>query len=116
LTGGCGVTPGTDAVIRIADSWTAAVRAKDAGTLCRLLTPAAVQATEAGGESCPQAIGGLDFPGGGQVGAVQVWSDRAEVSTGGDTVFLTKLTGGWRVSAAGCTAQRDQPYDCDVKG
>jgi hypothetical protein len=116
LCGGCGVTPGTDAVTRTADAWLAAARAKDAAALCRLVTPAAAQSAETGNETCLQAVGDLDFPGTGPVGAVQVWSDRAQVKTGTDTLFLTKVDGGWRVSAAGCTAQADGPYDCDLEG
>jgi hypothetical protein len=116
LTGGCGVTPGTDVVTRTADAWLVAARAGDAATLCRLLTPAAVQSTETGGQTCEQTVGGLDLPGAGPVGAVQIWSDRAQVRTAADTLFLTRLAGGWRVSAAGCVFQGDQPYDCGVEG
>jgi hypothetical protein len=113
---GCGVIPGTDAVTRTADQWLAAARAKDAAALCQLLTPAAAQSVTSGDETCQQAVGDLDLPGDGPVRAVQVWSDRAQVRTGADTLFLTKLAGGWRVSGAGCTFQGDQPYDCDVEG
>ena len=42
--------------------------------------------------------------------------ELAQVRTGADTLFLTKLTVGWRVSGAGCTFQGDEPYDCDVEG
>jgi hypothetical protein len=116
LCGGCGVTPGTDAVTRTADAWLAAARAKDAAALCRLVTPAAARSAETGDETCVQALGDLDFPGSGPVGTVQVWSDRAQVETGDDTLFLTEVDGGWRISGAGCTAQPDGPYDCDLEG
>jgi ketosteroid isomerase-like protein len=113
---GCGVTPGTGAVTRTADAWLAAARARDAAALCRLVTPAAAQSAETGDETCVQALADLDFPGTGRVGAVQVWSDRAQVKAGGDTLFLTEVDGGWRVSAAGCTAEADGPDDCDLEG
>ena len=116
LLSGCGAVPGTDAVTRAADQWLAAAKAKDAAALCRLLTPAAAQSVASGDESCEQAVGDLDLPGDGPVGAVQVWSDRAQVRTPADTLFLTKLTVGWRISGAGCTFQGDEPYDCDVEG
>ena len=116
LLSGCTLGPSTDAVTRAADQWLAAARAKDAAALCRLLTPAAAEGVASGDETCQQAIGQLDLPATGPVEAVQVWSDRAQVRTGDDTLFLTELADGWRVSGAGCTFQGDRPYDCDVEG
>ena len=69
-----------------------------------------------GDQTCPQAVSDLRLPGAGPVGQVEVWSDRAQVRTGTDTLFLTRLAGGWRVSGAGCTFRGDEPYDCDVEG
>ncbi|HST66694.1 MAG TPA: hypothetical protein VLM05_16020 [Mycobacteriales bacterium] len=116
LCGGCGVTPGTSSVAATADQWLAAARARDAAALCRLVTPAAAQSAETGDETCVQALGDLDLPGTGPLGAIQVWSDRAQVKAGGDTLFLTEIDGSWRVSAAGCTASAAGPYDCDLEG
>jgi hypothetical protein len=116
LCAGCGAAPGTDAVTGVADRWLAAAQAKDAAALCQLLTPAAAQSIASGDETCQQAVGDLSVPGDGPVESVQVWSDRAQVRTAADTLFLTKLTVGWRVSGAGCTFQGDEPYDCDVEG
>ena len=108
--------PGQDAVTRAADQWLAAVRADDPAALCRLLTPAAAESVATGDETCEQAVGDLDLPGGGTVGAVRVWGDRAQVRTGSDTLCLTRVAVGWRVSGAGCEFQGDEPYDCDVEG
>jgi ketosteroid isomerase-like protein len=116
LAAGCGAAPGTDAVTRVSDAWLAAARAGDVATLCRLLTPSAVQSVETGDETCEQAVGDLHLPGDGPIGTIQVWSDRAQVRTRDDTLFLTRVSGGWRVSGAGCTFQGDRPYDCDVEG
>jgi hypothetical protein len=116
LSAGCGAAPGTDAVTRAADQWLAAARAKDAAALCRMLTPAAAQSVASGDQTCEQAVGDLDLPGDGSVEEVQVWSDRAQVRAGADTLFLTRLAVGWRISGAGCTFQGDEPYDCDVEG
>lgn len=116
LCGGCGAPPGTDAVTRTADSWLAAARAKDTAALCRLVTPAAAQAAEIGDDTCVQALGDVHFPGAGPVVAVQVWSDRAQVKAGADTLFLTEVDGAWRVSGAGCSAEAGGPYDCDLGG
>ena len=116
LTAACGVAPGTDGVTRAADDWLAAARAKDATTLCRLLTPAAAESAVTGDQTCPQAVGDLRLPGAGPVGQVEVWSDRAQVKAGADTLFLTRIDGDWRVSAAGCSARPGRPYDCEVSG
>ena len=115
LTTAC-AAPGTDGVTRAADDWLAAARAKDATTLCRLLTPAAAESAVTGDQTCPQAVGDLRLPGAGPVGQVEVWSDRAQVKAGADTLFLTKIDGDWRVSAAGCSARSGRPYDCEVSG
>ena len=116
LTAGCGAQPGEDAVTRAAGQWLAAAQGRDAAALCRLLTPAAAESAATGDETCQQALGDLDLPGDGPVGAVQVWSDQAQVRAGGDTLFLTRLSDGWRVNAAGCRQQGDEPYDCAVEG
>ena len=108
--------PGGLRVPRAADDWLAAARARDATALCRLLTPAAEQSAVTGDETCAQAIGDLDLPADGPVGRVEVWSDRAQVRAGTDTLFPTEVAGGWRVSAAGCTARPGRPYDCEVSG
>lgn len=116
LLTGCGAVPGEDEVTATARQWLAAAGAGDPVALCRLLSPAAQESVATGSDTCEQAVADLDLPGGGPVGHVEVWSDEAQVRTGGDTLFLVKLTGGWRVSAAGCTARPDRPYDCDVAG
>jgi len=116
LTTACGAAPGTDGVTRAADDWLAAARAKDATALCRLLTPAAAESAVTGDQTCPQAVGDLRLPSAGPVGQVEVWSDRAQVRAGADTLFLTKIDGDWRVSAAGCSARPGRPYDCEVSG
>jgi hypothetical protein len=116
LTAACGVAPGTDGVTRAADDWLAAARAKDATSLCRLLPPAAAESAVTGDQTCPQAVGDLRLPGAGPVGEVEVWSDRAQVRAGADTLFLTRIDGDWRVSAAGCSARPGRPYDCEVSG
>lgn len=114
---GCGAPAGErDRVVTTARSWAAAASAGDAAALCRLLSPAARESVATGDDTCEQAVGDLSLPGGGTVGAVEVWSDEAQVRLGGDTLFLVRLKDGWRVSGAGCTARPERPYDCDVAG
>jgi hypothetical protein len=99
-----------------AREWLAAAEARDAARLCALLTPAAAESVATGDETCEQALGNLDLPGGGPVGDAELWSDQAQVRAGSDTLFLVRLGAGWRVNAAGCTPRGGRPYDCDVEG
>jgi ketosteroid isomerase-like protein len=115
LAAGCGAPAGEGDVRRTAADWLAAAEAGDAARLCALLAPAAAESAATGDETCEQAVGDLDLPGG-RVGRVELWSDEAQVRAGTDTLFLVRLAGGWRVTAAGCTPRGDQPYDCDVAG
>lgn len=116
LVAGCGAPAQSAEVTRAAADWLAAAQAGDSARLCALLTPAAVDAVVTGDETCEQAVGDLDLPGGGSVGSVQLWSDEAQVRAGADTLFLVRLGSGWRVNGAGCTPRPDRPYDCAVAG
>ena len=113
---GCGAPAATEDVDRVATEWLGAAAAGDAARLCALLSPAAAESAATGDQSCEQAVGDLELPGGGSVSAVEVWSDEAQVRGSSDTLFLVRLADGWRVSAAGCTPRPDRPYDCDVAG
>jgi hypothetical protein len=105
LTGGCG--SGTeDLVRRAADDFTAALAEGDTERACDMLTERAREDAE---------CSSLDLPGG-SVESVEVWGDAAQVRTSDDVLFLRDLTSGWRVSGAGCTAQADRPYKCEVGG
>ncbi|MFI0352680.1 hypothetical protein [Actinomadura sp. 9N407] len=91
-----------------------AVRNGDGRAACEHLLPRAASALETGGSQCAQEILGLGLEGG-PVAEVEVWSDQARASAGTDTVFLTRWGEGWRISAAGCRAQGERPYDCEVQ-
>jgi hypothetical protein len=116
LLAGCGAPAGEADVTGTAREWLTAAQAKDAARMCALLTPAAAESAATGDETCVQAVGDLDLPGGGTVEGVELWSDEAQVRTGADTLFLTRLSDGWHVNGAGCRPQGDRPYDCDVAG
>jgi hypothetical protein len=112
---GCAAPAGEGDVRRTATDWLTAAGAGDAGRLCALMTPAAAQSVTSGKETCEQAVGDLDLPGG-STGEIELWSDEAQVRAGTETLFLVRLATGWRVNAAGCRPQTDRPYDCDVAG
>lgn len=93
-----------------------AFAAADPSARCQMLAPATVSALEARrAESCVQAMAQLSLPKG-AVQASTVWGDQAQVRLVGDTVFLTRTSAGWKVTAAGCRSQGDAPYACRLEG
>jgi hypothetical protein len=86
----------------------------DGAAACALLTDDARHDTETFGRACAAQLATLPDPG--AVAQVVVWGDTAQVRLAGDTVFLLRFPDSWRISAAGCTAQGDAPYRCEVQG
>jgi hypothetical protein len=86
---------------------------------CALLAPATVAALEHDeSQPCAAALGRLadSLPNpGDSVQSVAVWGDNAQVRLAGDTLFLTLTEQGWKVTAAGCTAQDEGPYQCRLE-
>jgi hypothetical protein len=87
----------------------------DPAQRCDLLTPEARETLERSGTPCGEQLAGLPL-GGGRVESVEVWGGDAQVRLAGDTVFLSRTSSGWRVSAAACTRSPEGPYDCEVEG
>ena len=86
----------------------------DAGERCDLLVPRALEQLEERAQApCEEAIADLPLEGG-SVERVEVWGGDAQVRLGGDTVFLSRTSTGWRVAAAACSPQPEGPYDCEV--
>jgi hypothetical protein len=87
---------------------------RDAAQRCALLVPRALERLEEQTQApCEQAIADLPLEGG-PVEAVEVWGGDAQVRLGGDTVFLSRTSSGWRIAAALCAPQPEGPYDCEV--
>jgi hypothetical protein len=86
----------------------------DPASRCELLASATLEAVQEEGP-CDDAIADLPL-GSGEVTAVEVWGEEAQVRLADDTLFLTRTADGWRVSAAACTPQgEDLPYDCRLE-
>jgi uncharacterized protein YceK len=117
-TSGCGsVDDRGSAASDVAARLRAAVDSKDGATACNLLAPdTASEVAESAGKSCADAILEEDLPTAGTVIDAAVYGQWAQVRLSDDTMFLGAFPGGWRVVAAGCTPQADQPYDCTVQG
>jgi hypothetical protein len=107
---GCG-SLSADEVERVATDFAAS--GSDPGARCGLLAPgarAALVAEES--TSCEEAV--VQVPvSTGEVTSVQVWGQEAQVRLADDTLFLTRTSDGWRISAAACEGGgEDRPYDC----
>jgi hypothetical protein len=111
---GCGKSADQVEARRATTRFFAAVAAHQDATACRELAPQAVSGLQTSDSSCAQQIGELKLTGG-TVRSVRVWGDRAQVLLTRDTVFLARFRDGWKVTAAGCRAQANGPYDCDVE-
>ena len=103
------------AVADAAVGFLTAVQHKDGAAACAALLPSTVSALEdSAGSPCPQAIVQEDLPDPGSVRSSAVYGQWAQVHLTDDTVFLGVYRGGWRVAAAGCRSQGEQPYQCTL--
>ena len=62
------------------------------------------------------AILAEDLPDAQQIRATLAFGRGAQVLMDGDVVFLSVFGDHWLITAAGCTARGDRPYDCTVMG
>jgi hypothetical protein len=106
---GCGTDQRESAATDAANRFLSALDKPAAA--CELLSPTTKEALARPGETCGEALGSLRLPQGRTAGAT-VWSDRAQVHTDDDTLFLVELDTGWRVTAAGCRHETEEDYQC----
>ena len=101
----------------MAQQFAAAVDAGDSEAACALLAPATREALVADAQApCADALLDEDLPPAGDAPEPEVYGTAAQVRSATDTVFLGLFDGGWRVTAAGCAADGDRPYECAVEG
>jgi hypothetical protein len=101
-----------DAVATATTRFVDAVEQGDGEAACAMLSPPTEESMTSDGTDCATALGELDLPSGGEVRTTSVWSDRAQVHTTDDVLFLVDLPDGWRITAAGCEPQPDEIYKC----
>lgn len=113
---GCGGSQDDD-VRAVVDRFYRAVTEGDGAAACGLLTPRAQDELErSAGTECATAVLEEVPPAPGDAGEVEAFGTMAQVRLDGDTAFLARVHGGWRVDAAGCVPMRDEIFDCSVKG
>ncbi|MEU9235997.1 hypothetical protein [Streptomyces subrutilus] len=115
---GCGAPASRVSGARTAgEEFVRAVASGDHDAACRLLAPETREALEQEErEACGPALGAEEIPKAGAVRHTEVYGRQAMLRLDGDTLFLSLFGDGWKVVAAGCSPQGEQPYQCELKG
>ena len=109
--------PDTTAAADVAVAFHRAVQDGDGKAACGLLAPATIEDLEStSGQPCPDAVLAADLADAREVQDDRAFGRAAQVLMDGDAVFLAVFDDRWLVTAAGCTARSDRPYDCTLKG
>ncbi|WP_461188015.1 hypothetical protein [Arthrobacter sp. Z4-13] len=90
----------------------------DTSAACMLLLPKTREETAKSGDAgtCEGQLEKAKVPEPGRVRYSEQYGQDAFVEFESDTVFLTVSEGGWKVTAAGCTANGETPYSCEIGG
>lgn len=113
---GCAAAPQDD-VSDAAERFHSAYRDQDGAQACAVLAPEALSELEESAERpCAEAILAEDLPYVGEPVRVEVFGTMAKVDYDGESTFLTRFQGGWKVLAAGCAARSGRPYECTIQG
>lgn len=113
-----GCAPAQDEEVRaVAARFYSAYAGDDPAVACDQLAPRTKSELEqSAGQPCAEALPQEDVPAVDHPVRVRVFGTQAEVTWSGETTFLARFQGGWKVTAAGCTPQPHQPYDCVLSG
>ncbi|MFF6984625.1 hypothetical protein ACFZAV_44915 [Streptomyces sp. NPDC008343] len=118
VLGGCGtVAERRDDVRDTAAAFEQALGEGAYDRVCAVLAPATVEELEqSAGSPCAKAVSEESLTPGGAVRRTDVYGNQARAVLSSDTLFLSRFTAGWKVVAAGCTPQPQEPYQCRIKG
>ncbi|MFE9928482.1 hypothetical protein [Streptomyces sp. NPDC005533] len=115
---GCGAAaPRLEGARQAGVAFEQALADADYARACALLAPQTRQQLEENREKpCGPALQGQELPVADQVRGTQVYGRQALVRLRNDTLFLSQFDDGWKVVAADCALQGEQPYRCSLKG
>ncbi|WP_234336122.1 hypothetical protein [Streptomyces sp. NRRL S-920] len=117
LTACGGVDARENGAAGAASRFVASLRAADTTRGCAALAPGTRDELEQSAElPCVRALPEVGLRPGEKVRRVDVYGHQARVVTDRDTLFLSTFPGGWKITAAGCTARPEKPYQCLIKG
>jgi hypothetical protein len=114
----CGTAGRERDAAAVTEQFHAALEQNDGRAACAELNPETASKLEQEEKRpCEAAITGLQLPKGGTVADTRVYVTSAFASLAGGTVdFLDESSGGWWISAAGCSpAGPNQPYNCELE-
>ena len=120
LAGGCGTSDDRDEARAVVERFYEAIRDDDAEAACAELGEALLEQVESQTEqSCRGVITRLEYEGGAIV-AAEVYITNAKVDlSSGESAFLSRESGGWKLSAIGCKAEKgkpaDRPFECEAE-
>jgi hypothetical protein len=115
VSAGCAAASRPDAEATVTRFYAAYHRHDGVGA-CRLLGPKVRDdVARSAHSSCARALLQERLPGAAPVRSAQVFGDQAQVRLRGDTAFVARLRGAWKVLAVGCTPQPQGPYQCLVE-
>lgn len=111
--GGC--APSSAGAGSAAQDFRKALADGDSSAACSMLTPHLHEEASAQG-TCEEQLESLQLPASGEAVKTETYGRNAMVEFDDDTVFLTVSGSGWQVTGAGCTAQGESPYNCELGG
>ena len=113
MTSGCSGA-GHDAATAAAQRFHRAFEAGQAGAA--LAPRTRKELSQSAGKPCEEAILSEQLAGVGDPQHVEVYGTMAQIRYEGETTFLARFQGGWKVMATGCSPRPNQPYDCVISG
>lgn len=116
LTACASLAPPADAAAATATDFHHALADGDGTTACATLAPTAVESLEdESGEPCAEAVLDQDIPVAQEVITSQAYGQGAQVVLDHDVVFLAAFGDRWLITAAGCRARDNRPYQCSIE-
>ena len=110
-----GCAPAGTGAAEAASSFREEIASGNTAAACAMLGQDALE--KAGGETgCEEQLESLDLGDSSAPGRTEIYGRNAIVEYENDAVFLNSSGSGWKISAAGCTPQGEQPYKCEVGG
>lgn len=117
MTGCTGVSPGSEEAGQVAVAFHSAASASEFHRACAMLTPPALEKLEDGeAGACAGKLAEAGIGEAGNVVSSKAYGRNAQVAMTGDTVFLTRSGGQWKIMGAGCAFRAERPYACEVEG